>query len=139
MVLCSGMLLVKTLNYEILQSVLPLDVVNAKIKIQITDLVFVAFRILSVANALLARKIYNPKPSYEPCKWCLFVAYIHILSLYVKLNLSGILKQAKLQNVFLSTINNYAARVLPLLLQLHNIFQNVRNSFTVMSSIAIQN
>jgi hypothetical protein len=71
-------------------------VVNAKIKIKITDLVFVAFRILSVANALLARKIYNPNPSYEPCKWCLFVASIHILSLYVKLNLSGILKQAKL-------------------------------------------
>jgi hypothetical protein len=75
---------------------LPVGVVNAKIKIQITDPVFVAFRILSVANALLARKIYNLKPSYKPCKWCLFVASTHILSLYVKLNLSGILKQAKL-------------------------------------------
>jgi hypothetical protein len=65
---------------------LPLGVVNAKLKTQITDPVFVAFRIVSVANALLARKIYKPNLFYEPANGVCFVASTHTLSLYITLN-----------------------------------------------------
>jgi len=58
-------------------------VVNATLKTQITYPVFVAFRIVSVANALLATKIYNHNPFYEPRKWCLFYYfYAYTFPLY---------------------------------------------------------
>jgi hypothetical protein len=73
---------------------LQFGVFNAKLKTQITDPVFVAFRIVSVVNALWARKIYHPTPRMNP-ENVVFVALKHVLLLYITSNLSHILKHGE--------------------------------------------
>jgi nitrate reductase NapE component len=116
--------------------VLPFGVVNAKLKTQIAAPVFVAFRILSVANALWARKILHPHPSYERCKWCLFCCFYACIFPLYHVKFVAYFKTWGTSMTFFfplcerKAINNYITWGFPIFLQLHIILQNVRNPFT---------